>query len=95
MKRVELGGFISVKIATEHSSAVPERVLLRRYVARALLRRLEERGLNCLELAARELELHRNTLQRYVSGKRPVPGEILAKLDLVDLSSVLRKGRAA
>jgi transcriptional regulator with XRE-family HTH domain len=82
-------------MVTERSLAVPERVLLRRYVARALLRRLEERGLT-LDPAATALGVHRNTLQRYVSGKRPVPGEILAKLDLVDLSAVTKKkGRAA
>lgn len=87
---------ITVSMMTDRSASVPKRVLLRRYIARALLRRLEERGLTCLETAARELEIHRNTLQRYVSGKRPVPGEVLAKLDLVDLSGVLKnKERAA
>lgn len=95
MKRFEFGPFMSVSMMTERSGAVPERVLLRRFVARALLRRLEERGLG-LDPAATALGIHRNTLQRYVSGKRPVPGELLAKLDLVDLSSVTkRKVRAA
>jgi len=94
MKRFEFAQFIPVSMPTHQSSAVQERVLLRRYVARALLRKLEERGLK-LEPAAIALGVHRNTLQAYVSGRRPVPGELLAKLELVDLSGVLKKKERA